>query len=107
MARALLADPEIVILDEATADVGLRHRHVVEAAIMRLRRNRTTVLIAHRLEQASTAEQIVVFADGQATQRGTHAELVGTPGPYRSFWSAQHADTSSHPDTSPEQTETA
>ena len=111
VARALLADPDVVILDEATADVGLRHRHVVEAAILRLRRDRTTVLIAHRLDQAATADQIVVFADGRATQRGTHDELATTPGPYRSFWVAQHADTPTHPDTPtdhtpPEQTET-
>lgn len=106
VARALLADPDVVILDEATADVGLRHRHIVEAAIVRLRRDRTTVLIAHRLDQASTAEQIVVFADGQATQQGTHDELVTAPGPYRSFWSAQHGDTPTHPDIPTEQTRT-
>jgi len=106
VARALLADPDVVILDEATADVGLRHRPVVESAIVRLRRDRTTVLIAHRLDQASTAEQIVVFADGRATQRGTHDDLVTTPGLYRSFWLAQHGDTPAHPDTPTEQTET-
>ena len=106
VARALLADPDVVILDEATADVGLRHRHVVEAAILRLRRDRTTVLIAHRLDQAATAEQIVVFADGQATQRGTHDELVTTPGPYRSFWVAQNAGTPTHPDTPTDHTPT-
>ncbi|HXH33961.1 MAG TPA: ABC transporter ATP-binding protein [Plantibacter sp.] len=89
VARALLADPAVVILDEATADVGLEHRGVVEAAIARLRHDRTTVLIAHRLEQASTAEQIVVFAEGRATQQGTHKELLDADGPYRTFWRAQ------------------
>ncbi len=106
VARALLADPDLVILDEATADVGLRHRPAVEAAILRLRRNRTTVLIAHRLEQASTAEQIVVFADGRATQRGTHDGLLTTPGTYRTFWFAQQGFGPAPLDPPTEQTET-
>jgi len=93
VARAVLADPAVVILDEATADVGLRYRGVVEAAIVRLRLGRTTVLIAHRLEHASTADQIVVFAHGEAIQHGTHHDLVRTDGPYRSFWLAQTSDT--------------
>ncbi|MFJ2542567.1 ABC transporter ATP-binding protein [Microbacterium sp. NPDC087589] len=91
IARALLADPAVVILDEATADVGLHHRDAVEEAIRVLRRDRTTVLIAHRLEPVSTAEQIVVFADGRAVQRGTHDELLVADGLYRSFWLAQEA----------------
>lgn len=89
IARALLADPAVVILDEATADVGLHHRDAVEAAVRVLRRDRTTVLIAHRLEPVSTAEQIVVFEGGRAIQRGTHDELLATEGLYRSFWLAQ------------------
>lgn len=89
IARALLADPAVVILDEATADVGLHHRDAVDNAIRVLRRDRTTVLIAHRLEPVSTAEQIVVFAEGRAVQRGTHDELLVTDGLYRSFWLAQ------------------
>ncbi|WEK60770.1 MAG: ABC transporter ATP-binding protein [Candidatus Microbacterium colombiense] len=89
VARAFLADPAVVILDEATADVGLHHRDAVEQAISALRDGRTALLIAHRLQQAATAEQIVVFADGRATQRGTHDELLAADGPYRSFWLAQ------------------
>lgn len=89
VARAFLADPDIVILDEATADVGLHHREAVEEAIAVLREGRTALLIAHRLQQAVTAEQIVVFADGRATQRGTHEELLATDGLYRDSWLAQ------------------
>ena len=91
IARALLADPAVVILDEATADVGLHHRDAVEAAIGVLRRNRTTVLIAHRLDPVSTAEQIVVFDDGRVAQRGTHDDLLASEGLYRSFWLAQRS----------------
>lgn len=89
VARGLLADPAVVILDEATADVGLQHREAVEAAITRLRQGRTAVVIAHRLQQASTADRIVVLADGCATQEGTHDDLVAADGPYRRFWRAQ------------------
>lgn len=91
VARALLVNPEVVILDEATADVGLQHRDAVEAAIGALRQDRTVVLIAHRLEQARSAEHIVVFAGGEVVQRGTHDELVRTDGAYRAFWHAQTA----------------
>ncbi|MBW8763030.1 MAG: ABC transporter ATP-binding protein [Microbacterium sp.] len=97
IARALLADPAVVILDEPTADVGLHHRDAVEDAITTLRSGRTAILIAHQLQQASTAEQIVVFADGRATQRGTHEQLVAADGPYRRSWLTQTQDTSAHP----------
>ncbi|MEV4775807.1 ABC transporter ATP-binding protein [Microbacterium sp. LWH12-1.2] len=105
VARAFLADPEVVILDEATADVGLHHRDAVEEAIGVLRQGRTALLIAHRLQQAASAEQIIVFADGRATQRGTHEELLATDGPYRSSWLVQTPSTPA-PQTTPEETET-
>ncbi|MGH3689197.1 MAG: ABC transporter ATP-binding protein [Microbacterium sp.] len=112
VARAFLADPDIVILDEATADVGLHHREAVEDAIAALRKGRTALLIAHRLQQAVTAEQIVVFADGTATQRGTHEELLATDGLYRDSWLAQTRsaphpiDPSSTEEIPPTETET-
>lgn len=107
VARAYLADPEVVILDEATADVGLHHRAAVEEAIAALRRGRTALLIAHRLQQAVTAEQIIVFAEGRATQRGTHDELLATDGLYRESWLAQTRSTPDPTDPSPyEETET-
>jgi len=89
IARAFLSDCPVVILDEATADVGLQHRNAVESAISTLRERRTAVLIAHRLQQVTTADQIVVLADGRVAQRGTHAELLSADGAYRDFWLAQ------------------
>ena len=89
IARALLADPCVVILDEATADIGLQHRAAVDAAIGQLRAGRTTVLIAHRLQHAATADRIVVMADGRISQEGTHDSLVAAPGAYRELWLAQ------------------
>ena len=115
VARAFLADPSVVILDEATADVGLHHRDAVEEAIAALRRGRTALLIAHRLQQAATAEQIVVFADGRLTQHGTHEELLATDGLYRDSWLAQTRSaqtrsapthTTAHSPTPNEETET-
>lgn len=96
VARAFLADPAIVILDEATADVGLHHRDAVEAAIAVLRTDRTALLIAHRLEQAATADRIAVFADGRIVQHGTHAELLASPGPYRESWLAHSPHPTHH-----------
>lgn len=96
VARAFLADPAIVILDEATADVGLHHRDAVEAAIAVLRTDRTALLIAHRLEQAATADRIAVFADGRIVQHGTHVELLASPGPYRESWLAHSPHPTQH-----------
>lgn len=97
VARAFLADPDVVILDEATADVGLHQREAVEDAIAALREGRTALLIAHRLQQAVSAEQIIVFADGRTTQRGTHEELLAADGLYRDSWLAQTRTTSPAP----------
>lgn len=92
IARALLADPAVVILDEATADVGLQHRAAVDRAVDALRAGRTTVLIAHQLHHAAGADKILVCAGGEIVQRGTHAELVARDGPYRDFWRAQSGE---------------
>ena len=85
-----------MILDEATADVGLHHRDAVEAAIAVLRTDRTALLIAHRLEQAATADRIAVFADGRIVQHGTHVELLASPGPYRESWLAHSPHPTQH-----------
>lgn len=88
IARAILADPEVVILDEATADVGLQHRAAVEAAVTALRRDRTVIFVAHRLQQVVTADLVVVVADGRVVQQGTHDGLLRSEGAYSDFWQA-------------------
>jgi len=88
IARAILADPDVVILDEATADVGLQHRAVVDDAVTALREDRTVMLVAHRLHQAVTADLVVVVADGRVVQQGTHEELLAAEGAYSDFWQA-------------------
>ncbi|UOQ61457.1 ABC transporter transmembrane domain-containing protein [Leucobacter rhizosphaerae] len=96
IARALLADAPVVILDEATADVGLQHRDAVERAIEVLRRDRTTILIAHRLQSVSNADRIFVLQGGEIVQQGTHDGLRARAGAYREFWDA-HSASAPHP----------
>ena len=71
-------------------------RDAVEAAIAVLRTDRTALLIAHRLEQAATADRIAVFADGRIVQHGTHADLLASPGPYRESWLAHSPHPNQH-----------
>lgn len=85
IARAILKDAPIIILDEATASVDPENEHLIQAAISELTRGKTIVTIAHRLATIEQADQILVVDDGQIVQRGTHEELVAVPGKYKDF----------------------
>jgi ATP-binding cassette subfamily B protein len=85
IARAMLKDAPIIILDEATANVDPENESKLQAAIAELTRNKTIVMIAHRLKTVRSADQILVVDDGKIVQRGTHDELVKTPGIYADF----------------------
>ena len=85
-ARALLADPRILILDEATSSVDIGTERVIEAALKRLLAGRTAFVIAHRLSTIQGADLIVVLADGQIVEQGTHAELMARGGAYTSLY---------------------
>ncbi len=85
IARAMLKDAPIVILDEATANVDPENESKLQAAIAELTRNKTIVMIAHRLKTVRNADQILVVADGKIVQRGTHDELIQQPGIYADF----------------------
>jgi ATP-binding cassette, subfamily B, bacterial MsbA len=89
IARALLADPRILILDEATSSVDTEAERVIQAAINRLIRGRTTFVIAHRLSTIVNANQIVVLEDGRIVERGTHAELMALGGLYKEMYERQ------------------
>jgi ABC-type multidrug transport system fused ATPase/permease subunit len=89
IARALLADPRILILDEATSSVDTEAERTIQAAVNRLVRGRTTFVIAHRLSTIVNADQILVLEDGQIIERGTHAELVALGGLYREMYDRQ------------------
>ena len=85
IARAILKDAPIIILDEATASVDPENEHLIQAAISELTRGKTIVTIAHRLATIEQADQILVVDDGQIVQRGTHEEIVAVPGKYKDF----------------------
>jgi ATP-binding cassette, subfamily B, multidrug efflux pump len=81
-ARALLADPRILILDEATSSVDTQTEQVIQRALARLFRGRTSFVIAHRLSTITGADRVVVIHDGRIVEQGTHAELLAARGAY-------------------------
>jgi ATP-binding cassette subfamily B protein IrtB len=85
IARAILKDAPIIILDEATASVDPENEHLIQAAISELTLGKTIITIAHRLATIENADQILVVDDGRIAQRGTHKELTAQEGRYRRF----------------------
>ena len=83
IARALLADPRILILDEATSNIDRPTEILIEQALDRLLRGRTSIIIAHRLATVRRADEILVMEHGRVTQRGRFAELLASDGPFR------------------------
>ena len=80
-----MKDAPIVILDEATSSVDPENEHDLMAAITELTRGKTLITIAHRLNTVRNADQIVVLAEGRVGQQGTHDQLMGQEGIYRTF----------------------
>lgn len=85
IARAILKDAPIIILDEATASVDPENERELQRAITELTKNKTILMIAHRLSTVRNADQIVVLDKGEIVQRGTHRELMQEQGLYRRF----------------------
>ncbi len=85
IARALLKDAPIIILDEATASIDPENEHLVQDALASLTRDKTVVVIAHRLNTIESADQILVLDKGRIVERGRHEDLVERPGIYRHF----------------------
>ena len=90
IARALLADPRILILDEATSSLDSESEALIQEGLNRLRQGRTTFVIAHRLSTIRSADQILVVESGEILERGTHAELIEMNGRYKQLYDKQY-----------------
>jgi ABC-type multidrug transport system fused ATPase/permease subunit len=89
LARALLSDPRILVLDEATASIDSRSESLIQQALDTLMKQRTTLVIAHRLSTVRQADLILVLEDGRLVERGTHAELLAKGGLYAELHALQ------------------
>jgi ATP-binding cassette subfamily B protein len=89
IARVLLQDPDILILDEATSDVDTETELQIQEQLDALAADRTVLAIAHRLSTIKDADEILVLEDGSVVERGTHDELVGENGLYAKLWGVQ------------------
>ncbi|QRG70451.1 ABC transporter ATP-binding protein [Brevibacillus choshinensis] len=93
IARVFLRDPGILILDEATSALDLESEHMIQESLARLTKDRTTIIVAHRLSTITHADKIVVMKEGQIVEQGKHEELLEKRGVYHSLWSVQDLGT--------------
>lgn len=96
LTRLLIADPDLAILDEATAEAGSAHAVVLDRAAEVVLQGRTGVVIAHRLSQAAACDRIVLMEQGRVLEDGSHDELVAAGGPYSRLWAAWNANRTPH-----------
>ncbi|WP_422785605.1 ABCB family ABC transporter ATP-binding protein/permease [Roseibium algae] len=89
IARTILKSPPILILDEATSALDTHTEREIQAALDQVSKNRTTLVIAHRLSTVVNVDQIIVLAAGEIAERGTHTELLAKDGLYTSMWARQ------------------
>jgi ABC-type multidrug transport system fused ATPase/permease subunit len=88
LARVVVADPAVVVLDEATADLSSSAAGAAERALGAALAGRTVIAVAHRLDSAAAADQLLVMDDGEIVERGPHEDLVRCEGRYAALWSA-------------------
>ena len=86
LARAILKDAPIIVLDEATAFADAENEHRIQLAFEKLTKGKTVLMIAHRLSTIQNADLILVFDEGKIIERGTHDELLMAKGRYASMW---------------------
>jgi len=92
IARALIKNPRILILDDATSAVDMETEHEIQAGFKELMAGRTTFIIAHRISSLRHADEIIVLDEGHVVQRGTHEQLIAQKGPYLDTYRIQYAD---------------
>ncbi|GIP48685.1 putative ABC transporter ATP-binding protein [compost metagenome] len=92
IARALLKNPKILILDDATSAVDMETEQEIQSGFQEVMRGRTTFIIAHRISSLRHADEILVLNEGRVVQRGKHEQLIEVPGPYRDVYRIQYAD---------------
>lgn len=89
IARAILADRKVLILDEATSQLDSHTEHEIQEDLKELMKGRTSIVIAHRLSTIMSADKIIVMERGKIVQEGTHRQLINKEGPYKKLWSLQ------------------
>ena len=89
IARAILADKKILVLDEATSSLDSQTEHEIQADLAKLMQGRTSIIIAHRLSTIMHADQIIVMKKGKIVQIGTHKQLIRQKGEYKHLWNLQ------------------
>ncbi len=89
IARAILADPKVIILDEATSNLDTESEGLIQKSLAELVKNRTTIVIAHRLSTIKRADQILVIENGRIAEQGTHDQLIATEGRYYDLYTYQ------------------
>ena len=94
IARALLSNPKILILDEATSSVDTRLELLIQKAMKRLMKGRTSFVIAHRLSTIQEADKILVLKDGQIIEQGNHESLLQARGFYYDLYQSQFSSKS-------------
>jgi ATP-binding cassette subfamily C protein len=97
LARLVLVDPAIAVLDEATAEAGSLGARDIEASAAAATRGRTTLIVAHRLTQAASADRVIVLEHGRVVEEGPHHELVAAGGRYAELWRAWETRTPTSP----------
>ena len=93
-ARALAFDPALLILDEATSSIDTETEQLIQRAIERVMRDRTSIVVAHRLSTIQNADRIIVLHHGEIREQGTHQQLLGERGLYWKLYKLQYADLS-------------